>query len=257
MFGDLVLGGSSDDGRARRFVIVKPELDHDDFVPGGAAVDRLREIFIDADFEARGIETAITGDLALKAEEFATVQGQARLAGLASFFLVFGILWLALGSWRLIFSAIGTLLMGLFWTTGFAALAIGHMNLISVTFIVLFIGLGIDFAIHFTMRYQELRFAGHVHAAALDETARGVGGSLVLCAITTAIGFYAFVPTAYFGVAELGLISGTGMLFSLFASLTVLPAAISLGDPEAPLRSPLSHGLSLPSWPIRRPGLVP
>lgn len=255
-FGDLVLGGAGEDGRTRRFVIVKPVLDHEDFVPGGVAVDRLREIFDEVDYAADDIELAITGDLALKAEEFSIVEGQARLAGLASFIMVFAILWVALGSWRLILGAIGALLMGLAWTTGFAALAIGHMNLISVTFIVLFIGLGIDFAIHFTMRYQELRFADHAHGAALDETARGVGGSLVLCAITTAIGFYAFVPTPYHGVAELGLISGTGMLLSLFASLTVLPAAISLGDCAAPLRSPLSRGLSLPTWPVRKPGLV-
>ncbi len=255
-FSDLVLSGAGDDGRTRRFVIVKPVLDHGDFVPGGAAVDRLREIFEAVDYAGRGIEMAITGDLALKAEEFSIVEGQARLAGLASFIMVFAILWLALGSWRLIFGAIGALLMGLSWTTGFAALAIGHMNLISVTFIVLFIGLGIDFAIHFTMRYQELRLAGTAHLESLEETARGVGGSLVLCAVTTAIGFYAFVPTPYLGVAELGLISGTGMLFSLFASLTVLPAAISLGDSEAPLRTPTSRGLSLPTWSIERPRLV-
>lgn len=255
-FGDLVLGGSREDGRARRFVIVKPVLDHGDFVPGGDAVERLREIFDEVDYERRGIEMAITGDLALKAEEFSIVEGQARLAGLASFVMVFGILWLALGSWRLIFSAITALLMGLFWTTGFAAITIGHMNLISVTFIVLFIGLGIDFAIHFTMRYQELRLTGADHMGALDETARGVGGSLALCAVTTAIGFYAFVPTQYLGVAELGLISGTGMLFSLFASLTVLPAAMSLGNAGAPLRLPASGGLSLPTWPIRWPRAV-
>jgi len=254
-FGDLVLG-QTDEGRARRFVIVKPQLDRGLFVPGGEAVDSLREIFASRDDAAHDIRLAITGELALEAEEFATVAGQANLAGLASFILVFVILWLAVASWRLIFAAIGTLLAGLFWTAGFAALAVGHMNLISVTFVVLFIGLAIDFAIHFTMRYQELHFRGVAHAAALEETARSVGGSLVLCAGTTAIGFFAFLPTPYLGVAELGLISGTGMGLSLFASLTVLPAALSLGDTEAPLRTPTSHHLGLPRWPVRWPRSV-
>ena len=255
-FGDLVLGGVDSEGRVRRFVIVKPMLDRGDFVPAGAAIDRLREILAEYDYARRGIEVAITGDRALEAEEFSIVERQARFAGLASLLMVSGILWLALGSWRLILAAITTLLMGLFWTTGFAALAVGHMNLISVTFIVLFIGLAIDFAIHFTMWYQELRLGGVDHIGALDETARGVGGSLALCAVTTAVGFYAFVPTPYLGLAELGLISGTGMLLSLLASLTVLPAAISLGDPDAPLQVPVSRGLSLPSWPVRRPRTV-
>ena len=254
-FGALVLGDTSE-GRARRFVIVKPALDRSEFVPGGAAVERLREILVELDFGARDIGTAITGDLALKTEEFATVEGQARMAGLASFVMVFVILWLALGAWRLILPSVAALLCGLFWTTGFAALAVGHMNLISVTFIVLFIGLGIDFAIHFTMRYQELRQAEHAHMAALEETARGVGASLVLCAGTTAIGFYAFVPTPYLGVAELGLISGTGMILSLIASLTVLPAAMSLGDADAPLRVPASGSVRLPQWPVHWPRSV-
>ncbi|MEN8184403.1 MAG: MMPL family transporter, partial [Myxococcota bacterium] len=58
-------------------------------------------------------------------------------------------------------------------------------------------------------------------------------GSLVLCAISTAIGFYAFVPTDYSGVAELGLIAGTGMFISLVCTLTLLPALLSLGRRKA------------------------
>lgn len=254
-FGDLVLGATSE-GRARRFVIVKPVLDRGDFVPGGAAVEALREVLAVRQATEDDIGFAVTGDLALKADEFSTVAAQARIAGLVSFIMVFVILWWALASWRLISSAIGTLLAGLFWTTGFAAVAVGHMNLISVTFVVLFIGLAIDFAIHFTMRYQELRSTAVAHGPALEETARGVGGSLVLCAATTAIGFYAFVPTPYLGVAELGLISGTGMFLSLLATLTVLPASLSLGDPGTPLRQPASRRIALPSWPVRWPRAV-
>ena len=235
---------------------MKPVLDHGDFVPGGVAVERLRTLFDELGFADAGIRARVTGDLALKAEEFASVERQARVAGLVSFLLVSTLLWLALGSWRLILASIATLVLGFGWTIGFAALAVGHMNLISVTFIVLFIGLGIDFCIHFSMRYQELRGRGVAHAGALSETTRGVGGSLMLCAVTTAIGFSAFVPTAYLGVAELGLISGVGMLLALLASLTVLPAALSLGDVAAPLPKAPARRLGLPRWPLRAPRAV-
>jgi hypothetical protein len=104
---------------------------------------------------------------------------------------------------------------------------VGHLNLISIAFAVLFIGLGVDFAIHLGMHYASLRRDGIEHAEALRDAARNVGSSLVLCALTTAIGFYVFVPTDYRGVAELGLISGTGMVIILAQTLTFFVALIS------------------------------
>ena len=109
-----------------------------------------------------------------------------------------------------------TLAVGLAYTTGFTALAIGHFNLISISFVVLFIGLGVDFGIHLCIRYRELSGRGFAHAEALREAARDVGVAISLCAATTAVGFFAFVPTDFVGVAELGLISGVGMFVSLF-----------------------------------------
>ncbi len=77
------------------------------------------------------------------------------------------------------------------------------------------VGLGSDYVIHVLLRYRELAAAGHATPAALVETMRGVGSSLVLCAVTTAAGFYSFIPTTFSGVSELGLIAGTGVFFGL------------------------------------------
>lgn len=162
----------------------------------------------------------------------------------------------ALRSLRLILATLLTLAAGLACTAGFAALAIGHLNLISVAFAVLFIGLGVDFGIHFCLRYREAQTAGFDHPQALGRAARDVGSSLVLCAVTTAIGFYAFIPTGYAGVAELGLISGTGMFISLFASLTVLPAFVSVGLREQGRRPPREPEFALPSFPTRHPRFI-
>jgi hopanoid biosynthesis associated RND transporter like protein HpnN len=113
------------------------------------------------------------------------------------------------------------------WTAAFAAVAVGHLNLISLSFAVLFIGLGVDFAIHLGMSYASLRRDGLDHATAMLDAVDYVGSSLVLCTLTTCIGFYVFIPTDYLGVAELGLISGTGMLIILFLTLTFFPALLS------------------------------
>ena len=109
------------------------------------------------------------------------------------------------------------------------------------------------------MGYLPLLASGLEHSAAIQETARDVGSSIFLCAMTTAIGFFAFVPTDFVGVAELGLISGTGMFISLFCTLTLLPALLSL----RPIR--MGHGnsagvswsnASLANLPLRHPRAV-
>ncbi len=148
------------------------------------------------------------------------------------------ILFAGLHSPKLVFATLTTLVIGLIWTAAFATAAVGHLNLISVAFAVLYIGLSVDNAIHFCLRYKELTEQGSTHSKALQRTGKDIGSSLVFCAITTAVGFYAFIPTVFAGVAELGLISGTGMFISLIANLTLLPALLSL--------MPLSRREALP-----------
>jgi hopanoid biosynthesis associated RND transporter like protein HpnN len=187
------------------------------------------------------------------------VRTQAAAAGLASLVLVAIVLIFGLRSIRMALVTIATLVVGLVWTAGFTAAAIGHLNMISVCFAVLFIGLGVDFGIHVCVRYRELLVSGLDHPAALQDTARDVGSSIFLCALTTAIGFFAFVPTDFIGVAELGLISGTGMFISLFCTLTLLPALLSLRPISVGRRSSAGvswSNASLANLPLRHPRTI-
>src|SRR5208283_4190548 len=177
---------------------------------------------------------------------------------LVSLILVGIVLYVGLGgSGRLVAASLATLLTGLIWTTGFALLAIGSLNLISITFAVLFIGLGIDYCIQFCLRYKELVDSGCGDREGIITAARGVGKSLMLSCITIAIGFYSFVPTAYSGVAELGLISGTGMFISLFATLTLLPALLTIAPVRKKEKRPFpSFTKTLVTLPYRYPALI-
>jgi hypothetical protein len=118
------------------------------------------------------------------------------------------------------------LIVGLVWTGGFAAAAIGELNLISVAFAVLFIGLGVDFGIHFSLRFREA--AAHGDKEPLSVAARGVGPPIALATATTAFAFLAFVPTDYRGISELGIIAAAGMVIAFILNLTLLPALIAL-----------------------------
>ncbi|MFQ5415514.1 MAG: MMPL family transporter, partial [Myxococcota bacterium] len=225
---EFLLSGSSLDTSTRRILMVEPVLDFESFLPAGAALKRVHDTAADLGLtRERGVVVRITGNPALNHEEMLGIAWDIAAGGVACFVLVALILFLALRSLRLVVAALATLLIGLVWTAAFATAAIGHLNLISLSFAVLFIGLGVDFAIHLGMNYADLRRSGSSHATAMGAAVDDVGSSLVLCSITTCIGFYVFIPTDYNGVAELGLISGTGMLIILFLTLTFFPAVLS------------------------------
>jgi predicted RND superfamily exporter protein len=173
------------------------------------------------------VTVRLTGTVAMEHEELLSVSQGAALGAIATMVLVAVVLYASLRSWRFLAISIVTLLSGLALTAAFAAATVGHLNLLSIAFVVLNVGLGSDYVIHVLLRHKELLAEGHSTENALLETMRGVGSSLALCALTTATGFYAFIPTTFKGVSELGLIAGTGVFFGLFASVTLLPALVA------------------------------
>jgi hopanoid biosynthesis associated RND transporter like protein HpnN len=226
----IMLGEKKAAEQRRQFVILQPYLDETKFSADEVSLKTIRNIAKELDInETNGVKMRITGDVALSHENMVAVRNSTGAATLVSIFLVGIVLFIGLGgSGRLVFASLSTLITGLIWTTGFALAFIGSLNLISITFAVLFIGLGIDYSIQFCLRYKELIESGCRHQDCIITTAKGVGRSLLICCSTVAIGFYSFIPTAYSGVAELGLISGTGMFISFFANITVLPALLTL-----------------------------
>jgi hopanoid biosynthesis associated RND transporter like protein HpnN len=216
-----------------RFVLAQPKLNYGDLQAGGAATQALRAAAADLEFVKSGqARVRLTGSVALSDEEFASVK-QGMVGGtIASIVLISLWLFLAVGSWRLVVPIVLTLLVGGSLTTGFAALAVGTLNLISLAFAILFIGIAVDFAIQYCVRYREVRMVFRDPGEAMAETTRRVGGQILVAAAATAAGFYAFVPTDFRGVAELGLIAGTGMIIAFVCTLLWLPAALTLFRPH-------------------------
>ena len=226
---ELVLGKDMAQEASRQFIIIDPVLDGATLAGGEAAIQAIYRIRDELGlYEANGIKIRLTGDVVLNYETLLIVNKAMGLTTLASFILVAFVLVIGLGSARLVLASLLTLLLGFIWTLGFALFFVGRLNLISVAFGVLFIGLGIDYGIQYCIRYRELITSGLDHHGAVVETAKGLGVGLRLCAVAAAIGFYSFLPTPYTGVSELGLIAGTGMLINLFATLSLLPAFLTL-----------------------------
>jgi uncharacterized protein len=213
----------------RRFILVQPVLDYSALRPGesASAAIRLAAHELGHDVDPR-IRIRLTGPVPLADEEFGTLAEAALLNASAMMLAIVVLLWIALRSLRLVAAILLSLAVGLMVTAAIGLLAFGAFNLISVAFAVLFVGLGVDFCIQFSVCYRAKRYARGDLLLALRDAGGEVGGALALAAASTAAGFYAFLPTEYRGVSELGAIAGTGMIVAFIGSITLLPALIAL-----------------------------
>lgn len=253
-WASLMGAGKAQPDATRRFIDVKPAMDYSQMLPGGTAIDAVRADIADLHLDARnGVRVRLTGIVAMEHEELLSAASGAGIAFAVGLILVIILLFVALRSWRLVLAALVTLVYGLVVTAAFAAEFVGHLNLISVAFGVLYIGLGIDYALYLCMQFRERLGHGEGHSVALPHAASDIGGFMVVCALTTSIGFFAFIPTDFTGIAELGLISGVGMFISLVVSLTLLPAFLALlpPDPEKVRLTVPDRGLG--GWLLRMP----
>jgi hopanoid biosynthesis associated RND transporter like protein HpnN len=223
----MVGGGKADPRELRRFILVKPVLDYSDMQPGARATAAIRATVRDLGLAADpSVKVRLTGSVPLGDEELVTLaEGAGVDAALASAAVLL-LLWLALRSTRLVLAVLVSLVSGLAVTAALALLMYERFNLISVAFAVLFVGLGVDFAIQFCVAYRVKRHAFGSVPLAVKNAAEEIGAALALAAASTALGFYAFAPTEYRGVAELGVIAGTGMLVAFACSITFLPALL-------------------------------
>ena len=216
----------------RHSILVKPKLEFGALEPGAHASAAIRQAAVDLGLTPeKGVHVRLTGSIPLTDEEFGTLADGALRNALITVAAVAFLLWLGLRSGRIILAILATLALGLMVTAAFGLMTVGRFNLISVAFAVLFVGLGVDLGIQFSVRYRAERYARGDLQAALMAAGAGVGGSLALAAAAIAAGFYAFLPTDYRGISELGLIAGTGMLIALFLTVTLLPALIAVLRP--------------------------
>ncbi len=224
----LSIKAPGDRDMQRMLVSAKPKLDFSQLLPAEQAINSAREIAGKIQAQNPGVRIRLTGEKVLEQEEMQSLTEDTSIAGLISLLLVCISLYIGLGSIKLMIDTFITLITGLILTAGFAAFTVGHLNVLSVAFAVIFIGLAVDFAIHICLRYQECKKFGHNNVEAIKASIKSIGFSLFLCALTTSIGFLAFVPTDYAGVSELGFISGGGMFIGFLVSITVLPALLKI-----------------------------
>jgi uncharacterized protein len=228
----LISGGAPHKEELRQLILMDPSLDFSQLEPGKVPIAAIRTAAKALQLDsAHGVVVRITGPVALQDEEFATLTERAPLIAALALGAICMMLWMALRSTRLIAAVLATTLMGLVSAAALGLAVFHRFNVISVAFIPLFVGLGIDIGIQFSVRYRAEREGQKDVRGALVATGHRMGRSLALAAAAIAAGFLAFAPTAYYGVSQLGVIAGLGMLIALALNLSVLPALIQLTRP--------------------------
>lgn len=210
------------------FVLLRLEKLEGRFDQIGPTLDALRGALDELERQHPGVQAGLTGQPVLGSEE---VRTSTRDAAIASGVALCGVtLLFAIGfrRWRHALLVVVALGVGILWSAGATTLLVGHLTILSVAFTSFLFGLGVDFGIHLTARFEEERALGRTQEEALDVTVAESGPPIVYGALTTALAFFALAFTDFVGIAELGVIAGSGLLLCLLSTFTVLPALLKL-----------------------------
>ena len=220
----------------------------DGFARGSQAIDVLRRHITTVASHHPKTRIGLTGLPIMENDEMRSSQTAMIQASLLSLFGVACLFVAGFGGIRHPLLTVAALLLSMAWAFGYITLAVGHLNILSVSFAVILIGLGIDFGIHYVARYLQLRETSMACDEALLQTAVSVGPGILTGAITTAIAFFTAGFTEFTGIAELGIIAGGGILLCCVAALVVLPAMVHLTDRQRPPESTVPGPLDVYGW---------
>lgn len=235
---ELIQGSPPAVTQLRHFIEVQPVLDFQSLQPGRKATDAIRRAAADLKLgEKFSANVELTGPVPLNDDQFSVIRQSALRDTLTALIGALIILWLALRSWKVVAAVFFSLTVGLAATAALGIAMVGAFNLISIAFFVLFVGLGVDFGIQFSVRYRSERHGQPTLREALRSAAAKVGDPLALAAAATALAFFSFLPTSYKGLFELGLIAGCGMLIAFICSITFVPAMLAIVKPPGELAS--------------------
>jgi len=193
------------------------------------AVERLRELVHQTQAEVPGVNTGVTGEPVLEIDEMRQSERDTALATVVSFALVFVIIIFGYGRISRRIKADACLIVGMSYSMAFTTLAVGHLNILTITFAPILIGIAIDFGVHLIARYEEELQKGTAPEAAMRAAMVLTGRGIFTGAFTTAGAFLAMGFTDFKGIQEMGIISGGGLLICLVPMMTMLPVLLMRG----------------------------
>jgi hopanoid biosynthesis associated RND transporter like protein HpnN len=195
----------------------------------GVAIERLRQLIQKTQSEVAGVNVGLTGEPVLDYDEMKQSEKDITIASIVSLILCGLIFIYGYNETGRPIKANICLVVGLAYTLAFATLTIGHLNILTITFVPMLIGLAIDFGVHLITRYEEELRHGKTEEAALIKAMVFTGQGIFTGALTTAGAFLAMAFTHFKGIQEMGIICGGGLLLCFVPMMTLLPVFLLRG----------------------------
>ena len=193
------------------------------------AVARIRELIALTQVEVPGVNVGLTGEPVLEVDEMDQSQRDSTIASIVSLVGCALIFIYGYKSTGRPLKAVFALIIGLGYTMGFTTLTVGHLNILTITFVPILIGLAIDFGVHLITRYEEELRNGRSELEAMELAMVNTGQGIFTGALTTATAFLAMGLTDFRGIQEMGIICGGGLLVCLIPMMTLLPVLLLRG----------------------------
>jgi hopanoid biosynthesis associated RND transporter like protein HpnN len=195
----------------------------------GNAVERIRQLIRVTQGEVPGLNVGLTGEPVLEHDEMAQSQRDTTVASIVALVLCALIFIYGYSETGRPVKATICLVVGLAYTLAFATLTVGHLNILTITFVPILIGLAIDFGVHLVTRYEEELRKGRTEPEALTTAMVFTGQGIFVGALTTAGAFLAMWLTNFKGIQEMGIICGGGLLVCFIPMITLLPVLLLRG----------------------------
>lgn len=195
----------------------------------GDAVERLRRLVEETKREVPGVSVGVTGEPVLEFDEMAQSQVDTTVATVVSLVFVLLIFIYGYAETGRPLKANACLVVGLVYTMGYTTLTVGHLNILTITFAPMLVGLAIDFGAHLVARYEEELRLGKSEHEAITLAMVNTGQGIFTGAATTAAAFFAMGITNFKGIQEMGIIAGGGLLICLVPMMTLLPVLLLRG----------------------------
>ncbi|MEO5722475.1 MAG: MMPL family transporter [Chthoniobacterales bacterium] len=160
------------------------------------------------------LEVLVTGRSAYVAEISLSMRHDIVVTILGSVILVGGVFYIGFKRWMPLIGMGFSLLLCCLVSFAAGLLIFGELNMVTVGFCAILIGLGVDFAILIFGRYQQARDDGCDHGGAISEAIKNLGKAVFFGALTTAVGFLALLLSNSRGFTQLGVLIAIGIFLA-------------------------------------------
>jgi len=221
---------------ARRYLLVinvYPRFTYDSLAAVSRPLEKIQRAMNQAASPyARLFRFGLTGRPVLAADEMRITTEDTNWAeALAMTVVVIGLILMLRSVWLAVAAGL-SLVAAIAWTFGYATLVVGKLNLLSTVFVIAMIGIGMDYIIQILVRYRHEVRRYSRPAAVWMRVFRYTGPAVATACCGASAAFLVALTTHFTGDAELGLIAGGGLLFSLVAGFTLLPAMLTQWPPK-------------------------